>query len=374
MSTTRKRRRLGIGVALAALVAALAGTGLLLIPRDGESPRTQASGAQADDAAGPELNTVAITTGDLVEEKEGVGNVSYGDTWAAPLETQGVVTRSHPKGTVVQPGEPLIWVANLPVTLARGETPMYRTLALRRDSANKLMQGDDVLQLQQFLLDQGFDDPIGKPDPEKPGRLTADGVFGPGTQRAVKAWQKSIGAPETGSVDRSQLAFSPDAVRIASTPRVGAAFTELLITEPNQKISASFDTRSRGFLTVGSTVSMDLGDGQTETGTIRQVEATVGDDGSGRLTATVEPASPLAGDIERVKITVSRDLATNALLVPVRAIVALAGGGYAVELATPTGPALTRVELGAVVDDIAEVSGDIADGDQVVVPERIGGS
>ena len=59
------------------------------------------------------------------------------------------------------------------------------------------------------------------------------------------------------------------------------------------------------------------------------------------------------------------------LLIPVRAILALAGGGYAVEVDGPSGPTLTRVELGALVDDVAEVSGDFNEGDMVVIPVDI---
>ena len=58
------------------------------------------------------------------------------------------------------------------------------------------------------------------------------------------------------------------------------------------------------------------------------------------------------------------------LAVPVEALLALAEGGYAVELAHDDGTtSLVAVELGAFADGWVEVTGDVAEGDEVVVPE-----
>jgi hypothetical protein len=57
------------------------------------------------------------------------------------------------------------------------------------------------------------------------------------------------------------------------------------------------------------------------------------------------------------------------LAVPVEALLALAEGGYAVERVKADGTTeLVAVKLGAFADDKVEVSGDLAEGDQVVVP------
>ena len=61
--------------------------------------------------------------------------------------------------------------------------------------------------------------------------------------------------------------------------------------------------------------------------------------------------------------------ADDVLAVPVEALLALAGGGYALEVSDGAEAThLVRVELGVFADDLVAVSGDIEAGDQVVVP------
>jgi hypothetical protein len=63
------------------------------------------------------------------------------------------------------------------------------------------------------------------------------------------------------------------------------------------------------------------------------------------------------------------EVAGDVLAVPARALLALAEGGWAVELVGPGGTtALVGVELGAVVDGMAEITGEVAEGDEVAVP------
>ena len=60
------------------------------------------------------------------------------------------------------------------------------------------LQGDRVLDLQQALADRGFD----------PG--SADGVFGPATDRALRDFQRDAGLDETGVLDEpTQAALAP---------------------------------------------------------------------------------------------------------------------------------------------------------------------
>ena len=69
-------------------------------------------------------------------------------------------------------------------------------------------------------------------------------------------------------------------------------------------------------------------------------------------------------------VSVVTSAATDVLAVPVDALLALAEGGYAVELVTGAGRSdLVAVELGAFADGWVEVTGDIAEGDEVEVPE-----
>jgi peptidoglycan hydrolase-like protein with peptidoglycan-binding domain len=362
MSDRNPRAKLiGAGV-VGAVVAGLLSAGLVLGPASGQETDSSTTDPETSETQARDYETVPVERGALTETKDAVGAIGHGDSWTAAIEPQGVVTKRHDKGTVVEHGEPLIWVGNKPVYLAEGDTPMYRNLTLQRDADKKYMNGDDVRQLQEFLIDQGFDDKE---------RLEADGVFGIGTKRAVKAWQKENGLEQSGSVDRSQLLFTPTALRIESEARIGSNFMDLTVTSADQQITASFDPKNRGFVEEGATVELDLGSEQKGEGTISEITSTVGDDGSRRINVTIKPKTPIPSDVERVSVVVTRELASDVLLIPVRAILALAGGGYAVEVDGPSGPTLTRVELGALVDDVAEVSGDFNEGDMVVIPVDI---
>lgn len=360
-----KKATIGVGL-LGTIIAAMIWTGLLLGPAAGQDAGTESepgSGSEPAASAAPKRLTEEVERGDLTETKDETGSVSYGQAWSAPIDTQGIVTKRHDKGTVVNPGETLIWIGNKPVTLATGDTPLYRTLELQGTKKSKHMTGEDVRQLQEFLLSQGADDKE---------RLEADGIFGVSTKRALKEWQKAQGLEETGTIDRTQLVFHPEPVRIDNEPQIGANFSDLQVTEKAQEVKARFDTKSRAFLPIGGTVDIETGDG-TIRGTITDVASVVGDDGSQKLEATVEAATPLPDGVERVNIVATRTVASDALHVPVRAVLALAGGGYGLEVETSGGVELRAVELGSVVDDVVEISGDFAEGDRVVVPnDRFG--
>lgn len=360
MSNRKTKARTGAGVLIIAVCAMLGG-GFLLGPalgQDAPSEPTTTDSPAKSATEGRATNTVS--RGTLTEEKEGTGSISYGESWAAPLDATGVVTQSHKDGTIIESGEPLIWLDTKPVVLATGDVPVYREMFYGRDAKRKLQSGDDITQLQEFLLDQGFTDK---------DRLTADGEFGPNTQRAVKAWQKASGLAETGRIDRTQLVFHSHPVRVDNEPRVGAHFAELLINNEAQTLTASFDERSRSFLPVGGSVDLEFGDGEAITGTVEKVESSVQADGTRGLSATISPDVPIPNDVERVKVIAEKTVANDVLLVPARSILALAGSGYALEVRTDAGLELRRIELGEFVDDLVEVSGDIAEGDEVVVPD-----
>ena len=59
--------------------------------------------------------------------------------------------------------------------------------------------------------------------------------------------------------------------------------------------------------------------------------------------------------------------AEGVLAVPVEAVLALAEGGYAVEVDDGTARRLVGVELGVFADGMVEVTGELSPGDQVVV-------
>ncbi len=86
---------------------------------------------------------------------------------------------------------------------------------------------------------------------------------------------------------------------------------------------------------------------------------------------TIELDDPsLASGVDRapVDVELESDRAEGVLAVPVNALVALAEGGYAVQLIEGDQRRLVGVEIGTFLDTLVEVEGDISEGDLVVVP------
>lgn len=346
--------------AVVAVAVAGAGTGGVALAGTSQQPTEINESAAADTSPVGSGDSEEITRRDLIEERTTAGTVTFGDSWNLPVRASGVVTNVPESGTVVRPGQVLLHINARPVHLAEGSVPLYRELRFE----SKALTGDDVAQLQRFLIAAGFD--------EK-GKMAADGHFGRTTRNAVKAWQKANGLEQTGAIDRTQLVFSESPVRLAKVPRIGDDFSELPVTAAGATITAEIKNDDRSFVEVGSTVTLNAGDGTELTGRITKVTSTVNDNGDRRISVTIDPDQELDPALTRVQVKLTKTAATDALTVPVRAIVALSGGGFAVEVVTPTGPTLRQVELGAVIDDMVEVSGDVAEGDRVIVPSLIGG-
>ncbi len=307
----------------------------------------------------------AVTRGDLVETHDANGQLGYGTVHTLAITAQGVVTAAPEVGDVLDPGDAAVEIDKRPVTLVAGDTPLYRELrrvrGWERDAAGDKLgeqNGDDVRQLQDHLLANGFDDE---------GRLDADGTFGVSTERAVKDWQRSVGHPATGKVDGTQILFLDGPVRVDSAPDRGSAFDQMRVTSTDPTVTVTIDRRVRSFYPEGSTVELESVNGRS-TGTVVKVERTVGGDGGTayELDIRVDDAVAL-GDADSVKVIASDVKAADVLTLPVRSLLALAEGGWAVQIDVDGELVLRAVEIGEIVDGRVEVTG-LAEGDEVVVP------
>lgn len=111
-----------------------------------------------------------------------------------PLGTNqavGVVTGvAVAQGQEVGQGTVLYTVDLRPVIVAQGAVPTFRSITSGTS-------GEDVIQLQKMLTDLGF------------FHGTVDGRARWSTRSAVMAWQKSLGQPQTGTVDVGDVVFVP---------------------------------------------------------------------------------------------------------------------------------------------------------------------
>jgi multidrug efflux pump subunit AcrA (membrane-fusion protein) len=86
-----------------------------------------------------------------------------------------------------------------------------------------------------------------------------------------------------------------------------------------------------------------------------------------RVTLALEQAEP-AYVAAPVTVVVQKTRVEDAVVVPIRALLALAEGGYAVEKVTGGTTTLVPVELGQFGDGVVQITSDaIAEGDTVVV-------
>ncbi|MEM9521781.1 MAG: peptidoglycan-binding protein [Actinomycetota bacterium] len=313
-----------------------------------------------------ETATGSVTRGDLASEREFKASVSFGDPWTLGINRTGTVTASIAAGTIVNLGEQLVRIDEKPVFLANGTMPMYRTLekvdTRQRDENNKrltLLDGPDVTQLQQFLLDAGYDND---------GTLEVDGIFGSTTEKAVKAWQEANGLPVTGKVDSGQVVFATESVRIANAVRNGSSFESIEVTRGKALILVDTNNRDRSAISPGTSVSIVLPDGSRVEGEATKQEQATNAEGSTVWRTTIDSSAVLPSEAGTATIEVVDVVAKDAILVPASALLALAEGGFAVEKVTSDGKKLVRVQVDEVLDGKAAVTGDIDPGDSVVVP------
>lgn len=349
------KRRWWIPMLILILVGVAAATWYAM--QTGESEST-------DTTAAAELSFAEVVVTDLVETSEYEGNLGRlaGDPVGIRLE--GTVTWLPEEGTILEQGDVVAWVDNQPVVLLYGELPMWREM---RDDT----EGPDVLQLETALTALGYN--------ESESSMTVDETYSSATESVVEAWQEAIGAEEDGVVGLGEIVFARgpvtvDALQLGVGDQI--AGTTDVFTTAGEDIEVSFGlpTFEQDNVEVGDAVEITLPDLSTTTGVVSEIAtvATVPQDG-GQPTfeAIVDLDDPsLAGGIDDAPVTVAviTDRVDQVTAVPVDALVALAEGGYAVEVENGSATRLVSVEPGFYADGLVEVDGEVSPGDRVVVP------
>jgi len=139
------------------------------------------------------------------------------------------------------------------------------------------------------------------------------------------------------------------------------------VTNADAAVLVDTSNRDRSALAVGTEVQLALPDGTSLTGTVSTQEQATADDGSVLWRTTVAVDGELPGSAAAATVTVTDVAAKDVLLVPVGALLALAEGGFAVEVSSGTATTLVKVDVGEVLDGQAEITGDISEGDDVVI-------
>jgi hypothetical protein len=286
---------------------------------------------------------------------------------ATAYEAAAAFTMLPSPGRVLRRGQALYAVDGRPVLLLYGRVTAWR--AFRPG----MSPGRDVAELNANLRALGYGGGSGD-------RFTA------ATSRAIMALQADHGLARTGVLPLGSVVFKPEAVRVTSaTATLGQAVQAgpvLSVSSTRHRVTIKLDVAYQTRVKVGDPVTITLPDGRTTPGRVSavgSVASTPPDNGSGDSTPTIDVSVRLlqpaaAGRLVQapVSVAITTGSVDNALVVPVNALLALAGGGYAVEVVDAAGVhRLVPVTLGLFDDGqgLVEASGSgLRAGQRIVVP------
>ena len=156
---------------------------------------------------------------------------------------------------------------------------------------------------------------------------------------------------------------------------VGPGTPVLATSSADTSVAVALPAEDQGILAAGDTVTVILPDNRRVPATVTEVgtvaSQTQGGDATFEVTVLLDDPSAAAGlDEAPVDVEVVTDSRLDVLAVPVTALVALAEGGYAVEVEQPDGSVrVAAVEPGFYSSGLVEItSGAVNAGDRVVVP------
>jgi hypothetical protein len=321
---------------------------------------------------------------DLTNTAQVSGSLGYAGSYTLVNSELGTVYTALPAvGATIRRGQELYAVDGTPVFLFYGGTPEWRALSAG------VAPGADVAQLNRNLIALGYG--AGLADSEH---------FTDATAYAVELWQAGRGLPVTGTVPLGQVAYAPVALRItAVTPSLGATpqpGSQLLTaTSTVPVVNAAVPVSQEYLVRPGDQVTVTMPDGVTTApGVITSVSSVAtaaqgGDSGApspgpsqgpgaggsnsqATVQVTVRLTHPaVGGNLDQAPVTVNivTAQAHGVLAVPISALVALAGGGYAVEVVHGSARYLVAVQTGLFSNTLVQVSGSgLAVGMNVEVP------
>jgi len=228
--------------------------------------------------------------------------------------------------------------------------------------------------------------------------VSVDDRFGPRTERAVRQWQQDRGHDVTAVLTADDVAFVDGAVRVASVDGrlgeriaggagagaggagagtdaaagAGAAAAVLQVTSTRRVVTATVPQRDAERLAVGTDVEVRVnGAGAAMPGSVVDVQPTTSEDGGTAVEVSVsfDPGKRTLPAAASAQVDAKGTTEHDVLSVPVAALVAGAGGRYAVDVVQRDGTTeRVRIEPGFSVDGRIAVTGDLAAGDRVVVP------
>jgi hypothetical protein len=331
-------------------------------------------GSGSPDANGSATSLATVTRRSLSETTQFNGTLGYARSYTVVAAAHGTVTWLPKVGHVVPQGHVVYAVDGAPVVLLYGRTPAYRSLV-------EGTTGADVAQLNHDLVALGYAD--------RAGVGTAWNEFGWATRAGVETLQHHLGVDQTGELPLGDVVFLPTAARV-TTLQAGlgapAAGPVLSASSTARTVTVALDPDLQSAVTAGDRVTITLPDGRSTPGRVSSVgkvatAPATGSGGSGgsaggpTVPLHIRPSDPKAtGSLDQalVEVAITDRTVRGVLAVPVSALLARSGHGYAVEVVARDGTHhLVPVRLG-LFDDAAglvQASGaGLLAGQRVVVP------
>jgi peptidoglycan hydrolase-like protein with peptidoglycan-binding domain len=342
-----RRRRLLRWLLVGVSVLAVLGVGTAVaVTRLGGRP---VAAAQAPD----EPSTVAVQRMDLAERETVSGDLGHGTAQALTGRRPGTITALPAPGAVLDRGAVVYQVDARPVVLFLGSLPLYRPVG------PGVADGPDVKLVEENLRDLGYR-----------GFGTPDTKFTAGTEAAIKKWQKALGVDQTGVIELGDVVVTPAPVRVSTVKAAlgdDAAGEVLEYTGTTRLVTVDLDEDQKDLAPVGTKVTLTVG-GTRVPGTVTSLDpAPPSEDPNAEqgFVATVSIDGELdAAASGSVDVEITAAARQGVLVVPVGALLALAEGGYAVELPSGT---LVAVTTGLFADGLVEVTGEgLTEGTKVV--------
>jgi hypothetical protein len=294
--------------------------------------------------------------------------LGYAQVYTVRGQGGGALTWLPPAGQVIGQGQVLYRVDNgVPVVLLYGSVPAWRTLAPG-------LTGADVAQLNHDLVALGY---ASGPDISALGWDYFSWQTQDGVQRMESA--RGVSSPP-GSLPLGSVVFEPGALRVSDvlgSLGAPAAGPVLAATSDRHVVTIPLPTSQESQVATGDAVTVTLPDGASAAGVISSVGTVAsGSASSATVQVTVTLRHPsVAGTLDQAPVTVNITTAsvTNALAVPVGALLAQSGQGedYAVEVIGSGGARhLVPVTVGLFNDSsgLVQVTGALTPGQRVVVP------
>jgi len=337
------------------------------------------SAARSPAATGTRVATAAVVRTDLTNTVQEAGSLTYAGSFTVVNQTQGTAYTVLPRpGHVIRRGQRLYEVDGSPVVLFYGRRPEWRALSLG------VADGPDVAQMDANLIALGYATAAGLP---------VSNTFTGATTAAVEQWQAATGQAVTGVVAAGQVAYAPGPLRVTSvsaglgTP-VQPGVAVLTATSPRPVVDVPLPVSQEYLVHRGEPVTVTMPDGTAASGRVSTISPVAtgapggaspgppgepgaapgqagpgGTAGGGAASATVNVVirltHPAAGHLDQAPVTVSIVSASvhEVLAVPVSALVALAGGGYAVEVEQGRSLRLVAVHTGLFGRTLVQVTG-----------------